>query len=317
MVAEDVPGRCWTVLLASGHDPGRPGAVPHVDGLSLPLQFCPRNGELAPLSTALRLARVVTGAERTVVTVRRAHRPFWFDCVGDLVPENVLVEPTWRGEGTSLLRALTHIAQVDPDATVLVVPAWLRHPPPTFTLRGWRRLLEVARARRRPVLLTGPQGGSAVASRWEVVPRAGGGTTRGALRLIEGSRPGALPWPGILASAATALMARFQRAVGQPFTDVFAAAAATRAPRAASAIELAYGAHPWTAERASIDLVGDVLTRDLQGLWLLADHAGAALDLRREGAGSTSASRQLARLDKRPQAVAGIAAPAPRRRRVG
>jgi hypothetical protein len=299
-VGERVSGGLWTILLASGHEPGLAGMVPQIDGLSLPLQYCARSGEEAPLSTAMRLAQTMSGLERTVVVVRRAHRPFWFDRVVDLQPENVLVEPTWRGEGTSLLRALTHVARVDPQATVLVVPAWLRHPEAGLTLRGWRRLIEVAHARQRPVLLTAPQDGTAVGSRWEVVPRTSGGTTRTALRLIEASRPGALPWSGIIASALPSLMARFERAVGHLLTELFAAAAAKPFPAADTAIELAYRARPWATERQTIDLVADVLTRDVRGMWLLTDHAGAALDLRRDRETPPAGSRRTPRGAKRP-----------------
>lgn len=113
----------WALVLAGGEGSRLRALTTKPCGTSVPKQFCSLNGGRTLLEEAVARANGLTLRERICSIVAQQHREFWAEQLGHLPPENVVVQPRNRGTAIGALFPLLHIANRDPQARVLLLPA--------------------------------------------------------------------------------------------------------------------------------------------------------------------------------------------------
>ena len=116
-------GGNWSVVLAGG------------DGVRLqplswrfatdgrPKQFCRLLDEHTLLgATRARLCHLVA-SESTLFVVNGNHRPFYREELRDLVPYQLIEQPSNRGTGVAMIYALARLKRLDPEAVVGIFPS--------------------------------------------------------------------------------------------------------------------------------------------------------------------------------------------------
>jgi mannose-1-phosphate guanylyltransferase len=113
----------WTIVLAAGDGSRLASLTAGHAGETVPKQFCSLRGGRTLLGDSLVRARATTPAERIVAVVAEKHRPYWFDELDCLPPENVLVQPENRGTAAGVLLPLLAILERDPAACIAILPS--------------------------------------------------------------------------------------------------------------------------------------------------------------------------------------------------
>jgi mannose-1-phosphate guanylyltransferase len=113
----------WALILAAGD--GRRLSALTVDaaGRAVPKQYCSLDGAATLLQTTIARAQLIAGPERTSVIVAEEHRRWWWQTLQSLPIENVVVQPRNCGTANGVLLQLLHVAQQDPQAQVVLLPA--------------------------------------------------------------------------------------------------------------------------------------------------------------------------------------------------
>jgi len=93
-----------------------------ISGLPIPKQYCGIVGRSLLERTLRRTSRTIPLA-RTLVVVNHDHLPLANAQLHDLLPLNLIVQPTNRGTGPGILLPLALLERRDPDATVAVFPS--------------------------------------------------------------------------------------------------------------------------------------------------------------------------------------------------
>lgn len=92
-------------------------------GREIPKQFCPILGNRTLLQqTMLRTSQLIA-PQRTVISLVRAHRPFYSRILADLPDKNLIVQPSNRGTACAILYALMRLTESNPDAIVAIFPS--------------------------------------------------------------------------------------------------------------------------------------------------------------------------------------------------
>lgn len=112
----------WAIVLAAG-DGTRLSALTDTDGFPVPKQFWSVRGSRSLLGDALHRASRLVSRRRTVVVVAEKHRSLWENELGNLPPENVIVQPANRGTAAGLLLPVLTVLRRDPAARLLVLPS--------------------------------------------------------------------------------------------------------------------------------------------------------------------------------------------------
>lgn len=113
----------WALVLAGGEGSRLQGLTRNVHGVVVPKQFCSLQGGPSLLQEALQRAATVASMQRVCTVVAAQHRQWWTSMLGLLRPRNIFVQPHNRGTAHGILLPLLRIADMDPDATVVLLPA--------------------------------------------------------------------------------------------------------------------------------------------------------------------------------------------------
>jgi mannose-1-phosphate guanylyltransferase len=111
------------LVLAGGDGSRLQGLTRNVHGVVVPKQFCSLQGGPSLLQEALQRAATVASMQRLCTVVAAQHRQWWTSMLGLLRPRNIFVQPHNRGTAHGILFSLLRIADMDPDANVVLLPA--------------------------------------------------------------------------------------------------------------------------------------------------------------------------------------------------
>lgn len=117
------PSNIWGLVLAAGEGSRLRGLTRNESGVVVPKQFCSLQGGPCLLQEALQRANAVAALPRICSVVAEQHRPWWTPVLNYLPERNVITQPHNRGTAYGVLLPLLRIAQRDPDALVVVLPA--------------------------------------------------------------------------------------------------------------------------------------------------------------------------------------------------
>jgi mannose-1-phosphate guanylyltransferase len=176
----------WVIVLAGGSGERLRSVTTTATGESIPKQFCRLGGRTSMLGMTLARARRMAVADRILVLVREDHRLWWQNELAAIRPEQVLVQSRNRGTGLALLRALLHLHERDPHATVVVLPS--DHVVDDEDLMASSVLVAVDEARvytGQVVLIGAPATAADISLGWIVPERGGLGRTRRVAGFVE------------------------------------------------------------------------------------------------------------------------------------
>jgi mannose-1-phosphate guanylyltransferase len=149
------PSNTWAVVLAGGEGSRLRGLTRNGDGVVVPKQFCSLQGGPTLLQEALQRAAALAPPQRVCAIVAEQHRQWWTPILRSLPQDNAVVQPQNRGTAHGILLPLLRIAERDPDATVVLLPAdhYLRDE--EVMLSSLRHAAELACADRDSIYLLG------------------------------------------------------------------------------------------------------------------------------------------------------------------
>jgi mannose-1-phosphate guanylyltransferase len=113
----------WALVLAGGAGSRLHGLTRNAHGVVVPKQFCSLQGGPSLLQEALQRAAAVAPMQRVCTVVAAQHRQWWGEMLDYLPKENVVSQPQNRGTAYGILLPLVRLAERDPDATVVMLPA--------------------------------------------------------------------------------------------------------------------------------------------------------------------------------------------------
>jgi mannose-1-phosphate guanylyltransferase len=146
----------WGVILAGGDGTRLRSLTRFVCGDERPKQFCPLLGERTLLEqTRLRVSKSIRPAQM-LFTVTHAHEDFYLSDLGH-TPGQRIVQPCNKGTAPAILYSLLRIAQMDPEATVAVLPCDHYYSDEDAFTRALDSAFELARAQTQSVVVLGAQ----------------------------------------------------------------------------------------------------------------------------------------------------------------
>jgi mannose-1-phosphate guanylyltransferase len=145
----------WALVLAGGEGSRLHALTKNSHGVVVPKQFCSLQGGPSLLQETLQRAAAVAPLQRVCTVVAAQHRQWWTDMLAYLPERNVVVQPQNRGTAHGILLPLLRIAEHDPEATVVMLPAdhFLRDE--DVLLDSLREAAELADANRDSIYLLG------------------------------------------------------------------------------------------------------------------------------------------------------------------
>lgn len=114
-------GRRWSVVLAGGDGVRLRGLTRFVCGDDRPKQFCPLLGKRTLLQEARQRAERSISPDQILYSLTRGHQDYYLRDLEDR-PSQRVVQPCNKGTAPAILYTLLHIAQMDPDAVVAILP---------------------------------------------------------------------------------------------------------------------------------------------------------------------------------------------------
>jgi mannose-1-phosphate guanylyltransferase len=145
----------WALVLAAGEGSRLRGLTRNERGVAVPKQFCSLQAGPCLLQEALQRASAVAPLSNICSIVAEQHREWWTPVLNYLPEQNIVVQPQNRGTAHGILLPLLRIAERDPDATVVLLPAdhYLRDEE-TMAL-ALRRAADLAHSDRNSIYLLG------------------------------------------------------------------------------------------------------------------------------------------------------------------
>jgi mannose-1-phosphate guanylyltransferase len=145
----------WGLVLAGGEGSRLHGLTRNGLGVVVPKQFCSLRGGASLLQEALQRAAAVAPLRQICTVVAKQHRQWWMPIMSRFPEENVVIQPQNRGTAYGILLPLLRIAERDPDATVVLLPAdhYLRDE--DIMVASLRRVAELAAVDRDSIYLLG------------------------------------------------------------------------------------------------------------------------------------------------------------------
>jgi mannose-1-phosphate guanylyltransferase len=113
----------WALVLAAGEGSRLRGLTRNERGIAVPKQFCSLQAGPCLLQEALQRASAVAPLSKICSIVAAQHREWWTPVLNYLPEQNIIVQPENRGTAHGILLPLLRIAERDPDATVVLLPA--------------------------------------------------------------------------------------------------------------------------------------------------------------------------------------------------
>jgi len=111
----------WAIVLAGGDGVRLRGLTRLICGDDRPKQFCPLLGECTLLEQACQRVERSIHPQRILFALTKAHQDYYLQDLGHRLSHRI-VQPCNRGTAPPILYSLLHIAQIDPDATIAVLP---------------------------------------------------------------------------------------------------------------------------------------------------------------------------------------------------
>lgn len=146
----------WGIVLAGGDGVRLRGLTRLICGDDRPKQFCPLLGECTLLEQARQRAEKSILPEQTLFAVTKAHQDYYLRDLGHR-PCHRIVQPCNRGTAPPILYSLLHIAQIDKDATVAVLPCDHYYSDESAFARALESAFEMSKIRSQSVVLLGAQ----------------------------------------------------------------------------------------------------------------------------------------------------------------
>jgi mannose-1-phosphate guanylyltransferase len=145
----------WALVLAGGEGRRLQGLTRDVHGAVVPKQFCSLRGGPSLLQDALRRAAAVAPLQRVCAVVAEQHRQWWTSMLGYLPDGNVIVQPQNRGTAHGILLPLLRLADRDPEASVVLLPADHYLHDEEVMVASLRQAADLANADRSSIYLLG------------------------------------------------------------------------------------------------------------------------------------------------------------------
>jgi mannose-1-phosphate guanylyltransferase len=144
----------WALILAAGNGTRLSALSVDASGRAVPKQYCSLDGAASLLQTTIARAQSIAGRERTSLIVADAHRRWWWQASQSLPAANVVAQPHNCGTANGLLLQLLLVAEQDPEAEVVLLPADHLVADEQVLAQAVRQALaHVRAARSEPVLL--------------------------------------------------------------------------------------------------------------------------------------------------------------------
>ena len=238
----------WALVLAAGEGNRLSSLTTTASGVAIPKQFCSLRGGNSLLEETLRRAATVAPLAGILTVVAEQHRQWWRMSLRALPAGNLIVQPENKGTGIGVLLPLLHLAQRDPEATVLVLPSDHFVQQKAVLIGAMWQAARLAMVNRRHIYLLGLEPDSIDPELGYILPRNGDAAAYGTpVRLFVEKPPvelahglleaGALSNTFILAASAAALIglyaARYPTVLEQMRSAAARNAAHPRDPRAA------------------------------------------------------------------------------------
>ncbi len=116
-------GEKWGVVLAGGSGSRLSALTIDAAGMVVPKQYCSFLGGPSLVRTTIQRLKTVVDPSRIVVVVSSAHRKWWELDLGDIAPENIIIQPCNRGTACGVLLPVLSILHQDPRARIVVSPS--------------------------------------------------------------------------------------------------------------------------------------------------------------------------------------------------
>jgi mannose-1-phosphate guanylyltransferase len=175
-------GNVWGLILAAGEGSRLRTLTMTSSGIAVPKQFCSLQGGQSLLEEAIGRAEAVTHRARILTVVAEQHRRWWEAALWSMARDNVIVQPENRGTAAGLLLPLLHIAQRDPDAVVVVLPADHFVEKEAILARSLKHAVRLASIDRKHVHLLGLEPEEADPELGYILPETGGVLTAAPVR---------------------------------------------------------------------------------------------------------------------------------------
>ena len=163
---QDLPGRWfrdrkssehrWSIILAGGEGVRLRGLTRFVCGDDRPKQFCPLLGKSTLLGDARQRAERSVSPNHILYSLTLAHQGYYLRDLWDR-PSQIIVQPCNKGTAPAILYTLLHIAQMDPDAVVAILPCDHYYSRESIFTGAVESAFAIAEARPGSIVLLGAQ----------------------------------------------------------------------------------------------------------------------------------------------------------------
>src|SRR5271165_248893 len=143
----------WGLILAGGDGVRLRDLTRWVSGDDRPKQFCPLLGNRTLFEATQQRAERSIPANHILFALNRAHEPYYRDLIRSGL--NSIVQPFNRGTAPAILYGLMHIARLDRDAIVSILPCDHYYSPETAFEAALEMGQEIAEQHTDSVLLLG------------------------------------------------------------------------------------------------------------------------------------------------------------------
>ena len=148
--------RRWGVVLAGGDGVRLRRLTRFACGDDRPKQFCPLLGNRSLLQEARQRAERSIYADQILYSLTQAHQDYYLRDLRDQ-PSQRVVQPCNKGTAPAILYTLLHIAQIDPDAIVAILPCDHYYSRENVFTAALESAFAIAEARRESVVLLGAE----------------------------------------------------------------------------------------------------------------------------------------------------------------
>lgn len=141
-----IASSCWALVLAGGDGTRLQPITRLLTGKPTPKQYCRIVGDRTLLQSTVDRIATAFRPERTLVVANAAHAHLARAQLGQLPPENFIVQPANRDTGPGILLSLLALERRDPDAVVAMFPSDHYVGQPQAFMRHVGRILRLVEA---------------------------------------------------------------------------------------------------------------------------------------------------------------------------